>query len=57
MAIFPFIRQFFNVDLKCFDEASYINLKKWVEEDKYLRFIYSDNEEADNLNGSFFSSL
>ena len=31
MAIFPFIRQFFNVDLKWFEEASYINLKKWVE--------------------------
>ena len=31
MAIFPFIRQFFNVDLKWFEEASYINLKNWVE--------------------------
>jgi len=31
MAIFPFIRQFFNVDLKCFEEDSYKNLKKWVE--------------------------
>ena len=31
MAIFPFIRQFLNVDLKWFEEASYINLKKWVE--------------------------
>ena len=31
MAIFPFIRQFFNVDLKWFEEASYNNLKNWVE--------------------------
>ena len=31
MAIFPFIRQFFNVDLKWFNEASYNNLKNWVE--------------------------
>jgi len=31
MAIFPFIRQFFNVDLKWFEEASYKNLKKWLE--------------------------
>ena len=31
MAIFPFIRQFIHVDLKWFEEASYINLKKWVE--------------------------
>ena len=31
MAIFPFIRQFFNVDLKSFEEASYNNLKNWVE--------------------------
>ena len=31
MAIFPFIRQFLHVDLKWFEEASYINLKKWVE--------------------------
>ena len=31
MAIFPFIRQFFNVDLKWFEEASYNNLNNWVE--------------------------
>jgi glutathione S-transferase len=31
MAIFPFIRQFFNVDLKWLEEASYNNLKNWVE--------------------------
>ena len=31
MAIFPFIRQFFNVDLKWFEQASYNNLKNWVE--------------------------
>ena len=31
MAIFPFIRQFFHVDLNWFEEASYINLKNWVE--------------------------
>ena len=31
IAIFPFIRQFFNVDLKWFEEASYNNLKNWVE--------------------------
>mgnify|MGYP000297653707 CR=1 FL=1 len=31
MAIFPFIRQFFNIDLKWLEQASYNNLKKWVE--------------------------
>ena len=31
MAIFPFVRQFFNVDLKWFEQASYNNLKNWVE--------------------------
>lgn len=31
MAIFPFIRQFFNVDLKWLEEASYNNIKNWVE--------------------------
>ena len=31
MAIFPFIRQFFNVDLKWFKQASYNNLKNWIE--------------------------
>ena len=37
MAIFPFIRQFFNVDLKWFEEASYNNLNNWVE-----RISFSD---------------
>ena len=31
MAIFPFVRQFLNVDLKWFEQASYNNLKNWVE--------------------------
>jgi len=31
MAIFPFIRQFFHVDLKWFEQDIYVNLKKWVE--------------------------
>ena len=31
MAIFPFIRQFFNVDLKWFEQAYYNNLKNWVD--------------------------
>ena len=31
MAIFPFIRQFFNVDMKWFEQNSYKNLKNWVE--------------------------
>ena len=31
MAIFPFIRQFFNVDLKWFEQDAYNNLKNWVE--------------------------
>jgi glutathione S-transferase len=31
MAIFPFVRQLFNVDQKWFEEDSYINLKKWIE--------------------------
>ena len=37
MAIFPFIRQFFNVDLKWFEEDSYNNLNNWVE-----RISFSD---------------
>ena len=31
IAIFPFIRQFVNVDLKWLEQASYNNLKNWVE--------------------------
>tara|TARA_Y100000389_G_C17350746_1_gene458312 strand:- start:259 stop:897 length:639 start_codon:yes stop_codon:yes gene_type:complete len=31
IAIFPFIRQFCNVDLKWFDQACYNNLKNWVD--------------------------
>ncbi len=31
MAIFPFIRQFFNVDPKFFEQDSYNNLKNWLE--------------------------
>jgi glutathione S-transferase len=31
IAIFPFIRQFFNVDLKWFEQAYYNNLKNWVD--------------------------
>lgn len=31
IAIFPFIRQFINVDLNWFEDSSYENLKVWVE--------------------------
>ena len=31
IAIFPFIRQFFNVDLDWLEKNSYTNLKRWVE--------------------------
>ena len=31
IAIFPFVRQFFNVDLKWFEKTYYNNLKNWVD--------------------------
>ena len=31
IAIFPFIRQFINVDLNWFEDSSYENLKVWIE--------------------------
>ena len=31
IAIFPFIRQFFNVDLNWYEKNPYINLKSWVD--------------------------
>ncbi len=31
IAIFPFIRQFLNVDLDWFEKSSYENLKKWIK--------------------------
>ena len=31
IAVFPFIRQFINVDLNWFEDSSYENLKVWIE--------------------------